>query len=86
MNLQQFPYSSDNFSYVIYGEHSALAIDGGAVESILDFVEKNKLKLTQVTHTHLHPDHTCGTQELLARSGAALLDGAFLSGHSHNRA
>lgn len=81
MNLQQFPYSSDNFSYVIYGEHSALAIDGGAVESILDFVEKNKLKLTHVTHTHLHPDHTCGTKELLARSGAALLDGAFLFGH-----
>ncbi len=82
MNLQQFPYSSDNLSYVIHGEHSALAIDGGAVESILDFVEKNKLRLTHVTHTHLHPDHTCGTQELLARSGAALLDGAFLSGHA----
>ena len=81
MNLQQFPYSSDNLSYVIYGEHSALAIDGGAVESILDFVEKNKLNLTHVTHTHLHPDHTCGTQELLARSGATFLDGAFLSGH-----
>ena len=40
MNLQQFPYSSDNFSYVIFGKHSALAIDGGAVESILDFVQK----------------------------------------------
>lgn len=82
MNLKQFPYSSDNFSYVIYGKHSALAIDGGAVESIIDFVEKNKLKLTQVTHTHLHPDHTCGTQELLDRSGASLLDDAFLSRHS----
>jgi len=58
-----------------------MAIDGGAVESILDFVEKNKLRLTHVTHTHLHPDHTCGTQELLSKSGATLLDGAFLSGH-----
>jgi hydroxyacylglutathione hydrolase len=82
MNLQQFPYSSDNFSYVIYGEHSALAVDGGAVESILDFVEKNTLKLTHVTHTHLHPDHTCGTRELLVRSGATLLDGAFLSANA----
>ncbi len=82
MNLQQFPYSSDNFSYVLYGEKSALAIDGGAVDDILDFVEKNNLKLTQVTHTHLHPDHTCGTEELLSRSGAALLDGAFLSAHA----
>jgi hydroxyacylglutathione hydrolase len=82
MNLQQFPYSSDNFSYVLYGEKSALAIDGGAVDDILDFVEKNNLKLTQVTHTHLHPDHTCGTEELLSRSGAALLDGAFLSANA----
>jgi hydroxyacylglutathione hydrolase len=82
MNIQQFPYSSDNFSYVLYGAHSALAIDGGAVASILDFVEKNKLRLTHVTHTHLHPDHTCGTRELMARSGAALLDGDYLSGHA----
>lgn len=82
MNLQQFPYSSDNFSYVLYGEHSALAIDGGAVASILDFVEKNNLTLTHITHTHMHPDHTCGTQELLAKSGAALLDPEFLSAHS----
>lgn len=82
MNLQQFPYSSDNFSYVLYGEKSALAIDGGAVDDILDFVGKNNLKLTRVTHTHLHPDHTCGTEELLSRSGAVLLDGAFLSAHA----
>ncbi len=79
MNIQQIPYSSDNFSYVVYGEHSAMAIDGGAVDSILRFVEKNKLRLTHVTHTHQHPDHTSGTQELLARSGAVLLDGASLS-------
>lgn len=82
MNLQQFPYSSDNFSYVIHGQHTALAIDGGAVEPILDYVQKNRLQLTHVTHTHLHPDHTCGTRELMNRSGAALLDGAFLAGHS----
>lgn len=82
MNLQQFPYSSDNFSYVLHGEHSAMAIDGGAVDAILDFVEKNRLRLTHVMHTHQHPDHTCGTRELMNRSGAALLDGAFLSGHA----
>ena len=82
MNLQQLPYSSDNFSYVIFGKHSALAIDGGAVESILDFVQKKKLRLTYITHTHLHPDHNCGTRELLTRSGATLLDGVYLSEHS----
>jgi hydroxyacylglutathione hydrolase len=80
MKLQQFPYASDNFSYVVYGEHTALAIDGGAVDAILNFVEKNKLTLTHVTHTHQHPDHTCGTQELLFRSGAVLLDSQALAG------
>ena len=80
MKLQQFPYASDNFSYVVYGEYTALAIDGGAVDAILNFVEKKKLSLTHVTHTHQHPDHTCGTQELLARSGAVLLDSKTLAG------
>ncbi len=82
MNIQQFPYSSDNFSYVVHGANSALAVDGGAVASILEFVKNKRLTLTHVTHTHMHPDHTCGTRELLDRSGAVLLDGAFLSGHS----
>lgn len=80
MKLQQFSYASDNFSYVVYGERTALAIDGGAADAILDFVEKNRLILTHVTHTHQHPDHTCGTTELLARSSAVFLDSKTLAG------
>ncbi len=39
MNIKQFRYSSDNLGYLIYGKDSALAIDGGAVQAILDFVK-----------------------------------------------
>ncbi len=45
MKIRQFRYSSDNLGYVIYGEKSAVAIDGGAVEAILKFLDKNRLQL-----------------------------------------
>jgi len=65
MNIKQFRYAADNFSYLVYGQRFALAIDGGAVQEILTFVETHGLNLTDVTNTHSHPDHTAGTQELL---------------------
>ena len=52
----------------------ALAIDGGAVEDILAFVDRNRLSLSKVTNTHGHGDHTTGTRRLVASSGAEYLD------------
>lgn len=78
MKIRQFLYSSDNLGYLIYGSRSAIAIDGGAVEPIIDFVHKNNLRLTHVTHTHDHPDHTSGTRELLDKTGATFLDENYL--------
>ncbi|MCP4344195.1 MAG: MBL fold metallo-hydrolase [Desulfobacterales bacterium] len=74
MNVKQFKYSADNFGYLVYGKKSALAIDGGAVEAILSFIDKNRLRLEYVTNTHSHPDHTMGTKDLVNRSGAKYLD------------
>ena len=45
MNIKQFKYGTDNLSYLIYGENSVLAIDGGAVEAILDFIGSAGLEL-----------------------------------------
>jgi hydroxyacylglutathione hydrolase len=70
---QQFRYSSDNLGYVIYGEKTAMAIDGGAVDEILQFLEEKHLTLTYVTNTHGHPDHMSGTDELVKQSGATYL-------------
>ena len=74
MNAKQFRYSADNFGYLIYGERSALAIDGGAVDEILSFIKRNGLKLDWVANTHSHMDHTVGTNKLLDGSDAVVLD------------
>jgi hydroxyacylglutathione hydrolase len=74
MHLKQFRYSADNFSYLIWNGNSAMAIDPGAVESMRTFLGQNRLSLAFVTHTHMHPDHTLGTRDLLNGIEATLLD------------
>jgi hydroxyacylglutathione hydrolase len=73
MGIRQFRYSSDNLGYLVYDRDSAMAIDGGAVRAILDFVEAHNLDLKYVTNTHKHPDHTTGTGDLVKLSGAEYL-------------
>ena len=73
MHVQQFRYSTDNLAYLIYAEHEAMAVDGGAVAGIRDFLSARGLRLKFAAHTHSHPDHTAGTSELLAASRARLL-------------
>ena len=74
MNIQQFRYGADNLSYLIYGQNEAIAIDGGAVEEILDTTNALGVVLKYITNTHAHPDHTPGNHDLLERSGATLCD------------
>ena len=73
LRIKQFRYGTDNFAYLIYGERSALAVDGGAVDDILAFIATNKLDLIHVAHTHTHADHTAGSHELLKRANATRL-------------
>jgi hydroxyacylglutathione hydrolase len=70
MKAEQFRYSKDNLGYIIHGESSAIAVDGGATDEILDFLEKSGLKLILVTNTHSHGDHTCGNEALLSATGS----------------
>ncbi len=73
MEIKQFRYSRDNLSYLIYNHRNALAIDGGAVKQIMAFCRSKGLRLDFVANTHNHPDHTVGTDLLLAQSNAAYL-------------
>jgi hydroxyacylglutathione hydrolase len=59
LNIEQFRYG-DNLAYLVYGKTDALAIDGGAWQEILAFLNKYSLTLTYVTNTHKHFDHTPG--------------------------
>ncbi len=74
MNIRQFNYSADNLGYLVYGDKTAIAIDGGAADEILACVKSKNLELTYVTNTHSHPDHTTGNPALLKGSAAVFLD------------
>jgi hydroxyacylglutathione hydrolase len=74
MNIKQFKYGADNLGYLVYGDKTAMAIDGGATDDILDFIQSQNLELRYVTNTHSHMDHTLGNQSLTSRSNADFLD------------
>lgn len=78
MNIKQFRYGADNFSYLLHGDRSAMAIDPGAVQAILTFVADSGLQLKYVTNTHMHPDHVSGNRDLLGKTDAEFLDNKTL--------
>lgn len=63
--VAQFRYSADNLAYLIYGQQSAMAVDGGAVDDIASFLTEHHLSLRYVVNTHHHYDHTSGNDFLL---------------------
>ena len=74
LNVEQIRYNADNFSYLIYGEKHALAIDAGAWEEILSILESNNLQVAVAANTHQHFDHTSGNDYLLRATNAQFLD------------
>ncbi len=73
LHLEQFRYG-DNLAYLIYGSTEAMAVDGGAWQDILSFLDRHALALKYVTNTHRHYDHTPGDEALLKKTKAAFLD------------
>ncbi len=73
MEIKQFRYSADNLSYIIYNGDECAAIDGGAADEILDFVNNKNIKLKYVLNTHAHPDHTPGNSKLLNETEAEFI-------------
>ncbi|NNF99533.1 MAG: MBL fold metallo-hydrolase [Desulfobacteraceae bacterium] len=73
MDIVQFRYAADNLGYLVYCDGSAMAVDGGAVDAMLDFIAGQDLQLKIVANTHDHPDHTPGNQALLRRTDAVHL-------------
>lgn len=80
IKIKQFRYDSDNLGYVVHGEKTAMAIDGGAASRIIEYVEQNGLKLEIVTNTHGHFDHTPGNNLLVSATGAKMVDHNELAG------
>jgi len=78
LKIKQFRYGADNLGYLVYGNSCALAVDGGAANAILSYVNQQCLSLQYVANTHDHQDHTSGNAALLTGSQARLLTGAEL--------
>ena len=73
LSVKQFRHSTDNLSYLVYGEQEAIAIDGVTSKDILEFIKNRNLNLLFVTNTHGHPDHTSGNSALLKGSKARFI-------------
>jgi hydroxyacylglutathione hydrolase len=73
LRVEQFRYGHDNLAYLVYGKKEALAIDGGASNDILHFLDRHGLVLSVVANTHDHFDHLPGNETLLRHTGASLL-------------
>lgn len=78
MNIKQFRYPPDNFSYLIYGEKRGVALDCGAADAILAYIAEKGLTLEFVANTHSHSDHTLGNRRILQQTQAEYLDNTRL--------
>ena len=65
----------DNYSYVIVDKktNSACVIDPGEAKPIINFFEKNNIKLKYILNTHHHYDHVGGNQELKKRYKSTII-------------
>ena len=65
----------DNYSYLLINEknHNACVIDPGESQPIIDFIEKNNIKLKFILNTHHHFDHVGGNSELKKKYEAKIV-------------
>jgi len=66
MKIQVIPCLQDNYAYIIIDEENSTAcvIDPSESEPVINFLEKNNIKLKFILNTHHHYDHVGGNQEL----------------------
>jgi glyoxylase-like metal-dependent hydrolase (beta-lactamase superfamily II) len=77
MLLESFPVGPLQCNCSIIGckeTGEAAVIDpGGDAQKIIDFCDKNKLKIKYLLHTHAHFDHIMGSRALKEATGAKIL-------------
>ena len=75
MKIQVIPCLQDNYAYIILDEVSSTAcvIDPSESEPIINFLEKNNIKLKFILNTHHHYDHVGGNQELKEKYAAKII-------------
>ena len=66
IKIQVIKQLTDNYSYVIYNKKKkdSIIIDPAEHNSIINFIDKNKLNPIAILITHHHSDHTSGIKGL----------------------
>ena len=63
----------DNFSYILIDQNkNACVIDPSESEPIINFVEKNNIKIKYILNTHHHFDHIGGNKEIKKKYNAKI--------------
>ncbi len=70
ISVKRISQLKDNYSYIIKDNKKKLAIiiDPAESTNLINFIDKNKIKLIGILLTHHHEDHTAGVNDLLKYS------------------
>jgi len=66
---------SDNYFWAIArdGSDNVAVVDPGDAKPVIEYLEKQRQKLTLILITHWHPDHIGGVNELVSRYGVPVV-------------
>ena len=75
MKIEIIPCLQDNYSYLIIDNKKKIAcvIDPSESKPIIEYLEKNEIKLKFILNTHHHYDHVGGNKSLKEKYGASVL-------------
>tara|TARA_Y100000590_G_scaffold217690_1_gene246487 strand:+ start:231 stop:950 length:720 start_codon:yes stop_codon:yes gene_type:complete len=75
MIVEIIPCLIDNYSYIIIDKNNkkTCVIDPSESEPVINFLEKNNLKLNWILNTHHHYDHVGGNSELKKKYNAKVV-------------
>jgi len=72
MNIIALPAFADNYIWLMHDGGSALVVDPGDAQPVLEALQRDSLQLAAILVTHHHPDHTGGVQALRESTGATV--------------
>ena len=75
MKVKIIPCLKDNYSYLIIDDknNKSCVVDPSEAKPIIEYLEKNNIKLDFILNTHHHYDHVGGNKELKERYGAKVI-------------
>ena len=75
MKVKIIPCLKDNYSYLIIDDknNKSCVVDPSEAKPIIEYLEKNNIKLDFILNTHHHYDHVGGNKELKEKYGAKIV-------------